>query len=252
MKRILAITILFLITNTAHAQNLVNDFIGLGMSAELADYLSNILPAGGNNVWLKGRNAANTADINMLKIDATDDTVLNADTGDVIKLAVAGTTEVTIDNDLIAFTGAATNSLTSSTVDGADGAYTYVSSTSCATGDCTGRGGYAAYYGNEVGGVGGSVDQSLGGTTGNFRVVGGGGAIALLDIEDNGDTATFATTITSSRTTDIGWSVVAAANQACNTTCTSACVTGIDTLGTGGFLACTTATADFCLCAGAS
>lgn len=64
--------------------------------------------------------------------------------------------------------------------------------------------------------------------------------------------AVFAQTITSTRTTDIGWVPVSAANQACNTTCTFACVTGIDTLGTGGFLACTDATADHCLCAGAS
>lgn len=51
---------------------------------------------------------------------------------------------------------------------------------------------------------------------------------------------------------DIGWSRVNAANQACNTTCSTGCVIGIDTLGTGGFLLCTDATADSCLCAGAS
>ncbi len=70
------------------------------------------------------------------------------------------------------------------------------------------------------------------------------------------DTATaaagFTGTIRSSATADLGWSVVNVADQACNTTCTSACVVGIDTLGTGGFLGCAIATADSCICAGAS
>lgn len=52
------------------------------------------------------------------------------------------------------------------------------------------------------------------------------------------------------RATDIGWSVQAAANQACNTTCTSACVFGEDTSVLGSFVACNDATADRCVCAG--
>ena len=57
--------------------------------------------------------------------------------------------------------------------------------------------------------------------------------------------------ITSQGTSDIGWTLVSAANQACNTTCTSACVMGQETTSKA-FLACTDATADICLCAGAS
>lgn len=68
----------------------------------------------------------------------------------------------------------------------------------------------------------------------------------------NDKAATFAGALTSTATGTLGWTVVAAANQACTTTCTNACVIGIDTLGTGGFLDCATATSDFCLCAGAS
>lgn len=60
-----------------------------------------------NNTYAVARNAANNANINVWKVDATDDTVLNADTGDVIKLSVAGTSEVQIDNDSLTFTGAA-------------------------------------------------------------------------------------------------------------------------------------------------
>jgi len=64
------------------------------MPSEQAEYISGILPGGsvlGNNTFLKGRNKANDADISTLKVDATDDTVLNADTGDVIKFSVANT-----------------------------------------------------------------------------------------------------------------------------------------------------------------
>ena len=54
----------------------------------------------------------------------------------------------------------------------------------------------------------------------------------------------------STATDDIGWTVQSAANQACNTTCTNACVVGFDA--TAGIVACTDAAADQCLCAGAS
>jgi hypothetical protein len=64
--------------------------------------------------------------------------------------------------------------------------------------------------------------------------------------------ATFTGTVTSSRTTDLGWSAVNAPNQACNTTCTSACVFGMNTGALGNFVGCADATADTCICAGAS
>jgi hypothetical protein len=74
----------------------------------------------------------------------------------------------------------------------------------------------------------------------------------VFDVQDGGPLAV-TSTVTSSRTSDIGWSVQTAANQACNTTCTSACVVGIDTTATAnGFLSCSDVTADQCLCAGAS
>lgn len=57
--------------------------------------------------------------------------------------------------------------------------------------------------------------------------------------------------LTSSDTGDIGWSLQAAGNQACNTTCTSACVFGYDD-GGDTIVACDSADADKCICAGAS
>ena len=57
-------------------------------------------------------------------------------------------------------------------------------------------------------------------------------------------------TIKSTRSTDLGWTVQNAANQACNTTCTTgACVVGINTAAVGNFLSCSDSTADSCLCA---
>lgn len=58
-------------------------------------------------------------------------------------------------------------------------------------------------------------------------------------------------TFVSTNTGSIGWSVVAGANTACNTTCTSACVFGFDA-GTPTIVDCADATADKCLCAGAN
>lgn len=59
-------------------------------------------------------------------------------------------------------------------------------------------------------------------------------------------------TLIGAGTADIGWTRVNAANVACNTTCVTPCVFGWDTAAPGVLLACTDATADSCLCAGAS
>ena len=87
----------------------------------------------------------------------------------------------------------------------------------------------------------------------DFQVSPDGSATVASALKiSNTKAAVFGGALTSTATGALGWTVVNAANQACNTTCTSACVIGIDTLGTGGFLDCATATADSCLCAGAS
>lgn len=57
--------------------------------------------------------------------------------------------------------------------------------------------------------------------------------------------------ITSTAATNIGWSVVAGANTACNTTCTNACVFGQNTADMS-IVDCAAATADVCVCAGAN
>ncbi len=64
------------------------------------------------------------------------------------------------------------------------------------------------------------------------------------------NTVRFGSGIIVRRTQNIGWSIVSSANQACNTTCTNACVFGEDTSVIGSFVDCADATADKCLCAG--
>jgi hypothetical protein len=109
MRRLSFIIAIFLSVQVAHAQSVENDLVGLGMQPALAEYISAILPAGsvlGNDTYLKARNQANSADISILKVDGTDDTVLNAETGDVIKLAIAGTAEATLTDDQLTLSGA--------------------------------------------------------------------------------------------------------------------------------------------------
>lgn len=76
-----------------------------------------------------------------------------------------------------------------------------------------------------------------------------------IDINGNASLSgslTIKSTLRSDSTTNIGWSVQSAANQACNTTCVNACVFGEDTSVIGTFVSCTDTTADICLCAGGS
>ena len=161
--------------------------------------------------------------------------------------------EVKITNDLISFTGTGGNSIGTSTVDAADSSFmNLLSYGGTVSGDAT-RGGYLSINGNEVATVGGFIQAVLGGTASNFTITGNNGATILLDIEDSGDIATFNGTVLSTATSSIGWAVVAGANVACNTTCTNACVFGVNTAATeADIVACTDATADECLCAGAS
>lgn len=113
----------------------------------------------------------------------------------------------------------------------------------------------------------------LGGTTGthisgdsqvlSFQGAGGSNNEKLtLDLESNAnrvrissDTAVVtidlvAMNLTSTATGNFGWSVVTAANQACNATCANACVFGEDTAVVGTIVSCEDATGDVCVCSG--
>jgi len=53
-----------------------------------------------NNTWVTVRNAANGANINVLKVDGSDETILNADSGDSVHLQVAGTDKWVLSSSL--------------------------------------------------------------------------------------------------------------------------------------------------------
>lgn len=80
----------------------------------------------------------------------------------------------------------------------------------------------------------------------------GSGSPTLAMALDRDQGTTLTGQLFSTRTSDLGWTPVNAANQACNTTCTSACVFGMNTGALGNFVGCADATADTCICAGAS
>lgn len=197
MKR-LSFLLVLLLASPAFADD-ASELMSFGMPSALAQKITTLHRD--NNVYQTAKNAAGTADINVWKVDATDDTVINADSGDTIKLSVAGTAEATLENDQLTFSGAA------------------------------------------------------------FQVVPGATSLTFRNAADDASNLgiadagaiTVRSTIISSGTSTLGWAVVAGANTACTTTCTSACVFGVNTAATeADIVDCADATADECLCAGAS
>lgn len=364
MKRILVILALLLLASGAEAQytkTQIKARLGsYSIPTELAAELAGLFAAGSvardNNVYVKYRNAAGSANIDVLKVDATDDTVLNADSGDVINLSIAGTSAITIDTTGLFPTTDGNNSLSNlgTSAKGFKNAYLsdatnraqlFVSSglyVSYPTGQdlvfreaSTDKWAIKATSGSLLGGASSlpsgvtstkfyvlsdsgsqpqaSFQQATADAVGPdlrlyktrntngtattvvnnadvlFKITGYGSdgtnfingasiqakidntpgtgdmptALYFYTTPDSSSTLTqalviddaqnsiFAGQIRSSRTTDIGWSVVAGANTACNTTCTSACVLGWDT-GTSAIVNCASALADNCVCAGAS
>jgi len=64
---------------------------------------------------------------------------------------------------------------------------------------------------------------------------------------------TFSGTLIGTGTATLGWVIVAGANTACTTTCVTPCVFGVNNAATeADIVGCADATADECLCAGAS
>lgn len=104
--------------------------------------------------------------------------------------------------------------------------------------------GYALLYGGAQ--STGSVYIGITHASANINFQGTGGT--MISMNNSGQLTT-----KTSFGNDLGWSIQAAANQACNTTCSTACVFGFDTaLGGTDLVSCTDATADRCLCAGGS
>lgn len=176
----------------------------------------------------------------------------NAGTGDTHIFQVAGTTEVTLSDDAIAYAGASTTLTLGSTAggiylntpDAADTARLFVAAGNAYSGSGT-RGAFMLLNGNEQGSTPG--DLVLGSGTGGSKVIEfrPGGVANTWLMADSG-------TLIGAGTATIGWVVKAGANTACTTTCTTPCVLGFDTAVSAVPVLCSDATADTCLCAGAS
>lgn len=300
-----------------------------------------------NNCYLSAARGDGFVEVKVLKVDTTDDTVLNADAGDTIKFSIGGTTEVTVDDNSMTFSGATftlssagdvilktdndaqrlltfgASSDTALTLQWGDAGttatqiLTFSPSTADADDDATLQLGFASgtrgagitLPGEEVSGGGditynaGTGDQHIFSVAGTARllindneispnaaggigagsatlpfstVVAGTGTINTnlsasagesagvvgtvsnhaLNIRTNGSTVfTVGTTGTliGTGTATLGWAVVAGANTACTTTCTTPCVFGVNTAATeADIVSCADATADECLCAGAT
>lgn len=179
---IAAILAAFLLVNTAYAQTIGQDLVGLGLKPEIADYIANNVVSGGavlsNNVYFSSRNAANSANISMLKVDANDETILNSDSGDGVHLQAQGDTQrvlnFTAANDtalVLTFgdgTSAQNLSILASSSDGSDSQYAQISGGGARD---IARGGYLEVYGNESGG------------TGSAGITAGDVATAFLDLQ---------------------------------------------------------------------
>lgn len=142
--------------------------------------------------------------------------------------------------------------LGASTTDGDDDAGTYLLGGGGSSGS---RGARVYALGNEYASTGGSAGIVTGAVSTAHLLLQTGHASANVLLQPGGTTmwtAASTGTLIGAGTSNIGWTPVAAANQACNTTCVAPCVYGIDSAAPQTWLLCTDATADMCLCAGAS
>lgn len=236
MKKILSILAgLFMLPLTGFAQVTSAQLMGLGMPAQLAAKVASIVAVDGTTSTI-----TSGGDL-VVKLDSDANRLMtfaaSSDAAHTLTFGDAGTT------------AAQTLRIGASTSDADDDSQLALSGggSNSAT-----RGSYLNLHGNEHAGSPGVISLVLGGTTSSLYIVGNDGAQELLRVNDSTNVSAFNTQITSTVTTDIGWSIVNAANQACNTTCTNACVFGFNTGALGNLLSCSDATADSCLCAGSN
>lgn len=204
----------------------ITNLMGLGMPAALAEEVADLVTGDAvyaNNQYIRFRNAANSANIDAIKVDSSDDLLIMSDAGDVIKLGVAGSTYLTLGT-----TGTLTFAASNARVVGG--------ATSFAIRDSTDSNNNLSIS------DAGAVTTRAGITVNSGNVQISSGALSATD------------TITSSATGSLGWAIVDQTdNQACTTGCTNACVAGQDLAGANKpLVGCSDATADICLCAGAS
>ncbi len=117
MKRILTSLIFALIAAASPVRaETVNDLVGLGMNPALAEYVAANVAGGvtlSNAEWFKGSNQAGSADINLIRVDSGDNTVVNSSASDLLILQLADDAQ-----RIISFASAADTLLTTTFGDG--------------------------------------------------------------------------------------------------------------------------------------
>lgn len=266
------------------------DLMGLGMPGQLAEKVAGLATGLGvlsNDTYAVARNAADSANINVFKITSTDDLLINSDSGDYITFQIGGDA-----NRLLTYNAASDTALTLKFGDGGTTAVQQLlisASTADADDDSTlilagggadggTRGASITLPGEEVAG-GSDITYNAGtGDTHIFQVAGtsevtisddaitytgaagkiipGATSFALRDTANarNNLLVTDAGAVTMAGDS-LGWSYVTGANTACTTTCTFAAVFGVDLAGGATapvIVGPASATADACVCAGAS
>lgn len=303
MKRFIVIVGALLLSGTsAYAQETraaaTSSLMGLGMPAQLATQVAGLSTGLGvlsNNTFLKARNGAGTANIDILKLDTSNNLQFDVTSGADYRFSQNGTTTTSFKANGAVFMGFTNPAADLTTAFGttlgfviqknnntsdaivnvanaanSTGAHFYGAKTRSATDNdadtivlnndevlaLTGYGADGAAYRSVA-----KLEFGVDGTPGAGDMPGrmvfyttADGASTLTEALriNSSQNAIFKAAVTSSSTGALGWAPVAGVNTACNTTCTSACVFGIDTAAPQTWLACTDATADMCLCAGAS
>lgn len=288
MKKLLPLLLSIFIASTAYADTCATGLMPLFTAAqakELCSYFSaGTIGVLANNTYAVARNAANGANINVWKVDSSDNTVFNSSAGDELILHLQDD-----DQRLINFSATSDTALTMQFGDGGTTA-TQILTISASTGDgdddatlrlgfvSSARGAGITLPGEEVAG-GGDITYSAGASDTHIFAIGGTTELTLADdqitfsgaaaeivpgatsfaIKNNADAVnnlliTDAGTVTMAGNS-LGWSYVTGANTACTTTCTFAAVFGVD-LAAGAsapvIVGPAAATADACVCAGAN
>lgn len=91
MKKFMASFLMALVVAGPSFADTASDLVSLGMHPELAEYVAALSTKLSNAEWIQATDQAGTGTINMIKVDATDDLVVNADSGDLVKISVATT-----------------------------------------------------------------------------------------------------------------------------------------------------------------
>ena len=110
MKNLIKIiAVILLLSTNAFAQATAAQLMNAGMPAEQAVLVAAVFTGGAtvsNNAYIKGRDVAGSANINLFKIDASDNTVINSSASDELILQLADDA-----NRVISFTAASDTAL---------------------------------------------------------------------------------------------------------------------------------------------